>query len=256
MQLFATPMALHNTAQGRGSAPWKRFVIMIYPEGVAQGGWRKVQDPFCCPREKRALTSLYAALRYAEGVTQIQPRVAAAHPGKRVCHHDLPRRGCTRGGMASVQPLRGRRACRVFFSQGALTRPWAVLCNAFGVKRWFSTEQGCVVQRLRRKEMVVNRAVLTPFTSRCGKGGSWSARRALCLRLRGRPCNRHRADCVRGFAPCGRPARHATHPWYRRSKRAPRRRVPTRYVRRPCASPRPPRRCVPPDRWPRPARPP
>ena len=28
-----------------------------------------------------------------------------------------------------------------FFSQGALTRRWAVLCNAFGVKRWFSTDQ-------------------------------------------------------------------------------------------------------------------
>src|SRR5437879_13708467 len=46
-----------------------------------------------------------------------------------------PRRGCTSGELALCNPS-GETNLSRFFSPGALTRPWAVLCNAFGVKKW------------------------------------------------------------------------------------------------------------------------
>ena len=77
-QLRSTPKAFHNTAQGRGSAPWEKSVApMIYPEGVAQGAELALCNPFGVDNLSRS------------------------------------------------------------FSQGALTRPWAVLCNAFGVRTRF-----------------------------------------------------------------------------------------------------------------------
>ena len=42
-----TPKALHNTAQGRASAPWeKKRDRFIYPEGVAQSPFRPLYNPF------------------------------------------------------------------------------------------------------------------------------------------------------------------------------------------------------------------
>src|SRR5437660_7850397 len=98
--------------------------------------------PFFSERSKRKGTGRSVenhGLRRRRCTTQ--PRVAPAHPGKRRSHHDLPRRGCTSGEIASVQPLRGRGTPAHIRSQGALARPWAVLYNAFGVQRRFSTEQ-------------------------------------------------------------------------------------------------------------------
>src|SRR5205807_9078641 len=46
MSVF-TPKALHNTAQGRVSAPWeKKRDRFIYPEGVAQSQFRPLCNPF------------------------------------------------------------------------------------------------------------------------------------------------------------------------------------------------------------------
>ena len=42
-----TPKALHNTAQGRGSAPWEDVVArVIYPERVAQRATLTLCNPF------------------------------------------------------------------------------------------------------------------------------------------------------------------------------------------------------------------
>src|SRR5438132_10944649 len=45
-----------------------------------------------------------------------------------------PEGGCTKGVNALCNPFGAKHAETDVFSQGALPRPWAMLCNAFGVR--------------------------------------------------------------------------------------------------------------------------
>src|SRR5438132_11943363 len=83
--LYSTPKAFHNTAQGRASAPWEKSVVRIY----------------------------------------------------------LPRRGCTTAELALCNPF-------------AVDEP-----VAFFLPGCADATLGCVVQRLRRKNLVANKASKT-----------------------------------------------------------------------------------------------
>src|SRR5438552_18205525 len=69
-----------------------------------------------------------------KGVAQPSPGSRSA-PWGAVAPHDIYPVGVAQGGAYLVQPLRGRSAWGRLLSPGCAARPWAELCNAFGVKR-------------------------------------------------------------------------------------------------------------------------